>query len=343
MQRLLLWLLALALLGPAPVRAEGGPAAVAPAGSGGPAPRLDLRDTSRLRVGIGDRATVERGGGWRPLLRELDRLELPVDMAQIWLPRGWDESWVTKEHLEALAARGITPVVMHYYFGDDISRETVEGDRDGWYSSMWRMAKLARIDAPVLVVLEPEWNVEARSGRTSITAWPWFANDLRAAAEMIRKVAPNVLIGTCPGDFPGTPGIEPVLGPVAPDLDFLAFQEMRASTDRRAGDEGYLDVAGSAVDYARYLKRAFNRPLLLAYVAVSSYDGWERSQKDALRGLLRRRGDLREAGVFGMLYFQLFDDPAHQGYFGPAERHFGLLRSDGTPKAAFETFRALMR
>jgi hypothetical protein len=287
--------------------------------------------------------SYRRGGDWRLATHEIERLKLPVDMAQVWLPRGWDESWIERKHLQELADRGITPVLMHYYFGDDISKEAVEADRKGWYTSMWRMAHMARIDAPVLVILEPEWNVEAPDGRTSITDWPWFADDLRAAVQMIKKEAPNVLVGTCPGDFAGTPGLESVLGRVAGDLDFLAFQEMRASTDVQAGAEGYLDVSRAAVEYARYLKRAFNRPLLLAYVAVSSYGGWEARQKDVLKGLRARRDDLREAGVYGLLYFQLYDDPAHQGYFGPAERSFGLLRSDGTPKPALEAFRALMR
>ncbi|MGH0033543.1 MAG: hypothetical protein ACQGVK_00805 [Myxococcota bacterium] len=336
--------LALALsLGPAASSAaeEGSPAS-APGPASDPRP-LDLSDTSRLRIGIGDRLSYERNGRWHSLTQELDRLELPVDLAQIWLPRGWSRDWVKRDQLRQLADRGITPVVMHYYFGDDISKQSVEADRDGWYSSMWRMANLVRMDAPVLVILEPEWNVQAPDGRTSITDWPWFANDLRAAARMIKREAPNALVGTCPGDFPGTPGLEPVLGQVADELDFLAFQEMRASTDARATEDGYLDVAGSAVDYARYLKRAFDRPLLLAYVAVSSHGGWERQQERTLQDLFRRRRNLQKAGVFGLVYFQLHDDPKHRGYFGAAERHFGLLRSDGNPKPALAAFRAFLR
>ena len=158
---------------------------------------------------------------------------------------------------------------------------------------------------------------------------------------MIRDVAPNALVGVCPGDFPGTPNLEPVLGEVAEDLDFLAFQEMRAVTDPSPPRANYLDVAGAAVDYARYLKRAFNLPILLAYVAVSSHGGWEERQATALRGFAGKREALREAGVFGLIYFQLRDDPRHRGYFGIAERSFGLLRADGTAKPALEAFRSL--
>jgi len=308
-----------------------------PAGAGG----LDLERPGRLQVGIGDRLTVERDGRWVPTVDALDRLGIDVDMLQIWLPRGWQDDWVSKDALERLHARGVVPVVVHYYFGDFISKERVEAQRSAWYTSMWEMAQQIRGDDPVLVVLEPEWNIAPPPGETAITDWPWFANDLRAAAIMIRKEAPNALIGTCPGDFPGRPNLEPVLGPVAADLDFLAFQEMRASTDPDGDRPGYTDVGRSAVEFARYLHRAFGRPLLLGYLAVSSYGGWVDTQRSIVADVHAHRKALLDAGVFGVVYFQLFDDRKHRGYFGPAEKHFGLIDAKGRRKPAFEAFRAL--
>jgi hypothetical protein len=280
---------------------------------------------------------------WISLPDEALARGVPLDLFALWLTDEWTEDWVTRGRLRSLAAQGVTPVILHYWFGDRISQERVEARRDAWYASLWRVADAVRMDAPVLIVLEPEWNVAPPRGETAMTSWPGFAEDLRAAAAMIRKQAPNALVGTCPGDFAGTPNLEPVLGPVASDLDFLAFQEMRASTDVAARSAGYLEVGRAATDYARYLKRAFGRPLLVAYVAVSSHGKWEKRQADALRDVHRHRGALREAGVFGLLYFQLRDDPEHRGYFGAAERHFGLLRADGAPKPALEVFRALGR
>lgn len=318
-------------------------ACVLGASAAGTPARIDLGDTTRLRVGIGDRVTLRRGDQWRSSVQELDRLELDVDLLQLWLPRGWKPDWVSPSDLREIARRGITPVVVHYYFGDDISKERVEAQREGWYSSMWEMAQRIRMDSPVLVVLEPEFNHDPPPGETAITRWPGFAEDLRAAAKMIRREAPNALVGACPGDFAGPPRLEAVLGPAAEDLDFIAFQEMRASThpERKPGDS--MKIASSALSYARYLKRAFNRPILFGYLAVSSYDGWEGAQAAALRDVLAHREALREAGVFGLVYFQLYDDPEHKGYFGPAERHFGLLTAAGRPKPALEAFRALLR
>jgi hypothetical protein len=181
--------------------------------------------------------------------------------------------------------------------------------------------------------------VHAPAGEHAVSSWPGFGEHLARAAALIRERAPNVRVGTCVGDFAGPPAIEASLGRAAPDLDFIAFQEMRASTDPAVERDGYLRVGRSATRFARYLQRGFDRPLLVAYVAVSSHGGWEDKQAKALDDVRRERRALRDAGVFGIVYFQLFDDPAHTGYFGDAEPHFGLLRHDGSPKPALEAFR----
>ena len=308
---------------------------------GGPAAAIDLGDTSRLRVGIGDRINVKRGDDWVPTASELERLGLDVDLLQIWLPRGWKKEWVEPDDLRALTERGIVPVVVHYFFGDYISKERVEASRDEWYGSLWAMSQQLKDVGPVLVILEPEFNIAPPKGETAITSWSGFASELRAAAQLVKTQAPNALVGTCPGDFPGPPKLEAVLGPVANHLDFLAFQEMRASTDPDRGRDGYRDVAGSALDFARYLKRAFGRPLLLGYLAFSSHGGWTARQAQALRELAAERKALLEAGVWGVVYFQLYDDPDHRGYFGRAERAFGLITRKGRKKPSFEAFREL--
>lgn len=303
---------------------------------------LELKEPRRLYIGVGDRLTTVLPDGKRvPTLDLARQYGLDPDMLQLWLTRDWKPDWLPSSQLRALARRGVTPVVVHYWFGDDISRERFEAAREEWYSSLWNMAQAIRGKGKVLVVLEPEFNQPAPPGETSVLDWPGFADDLRAAARMIREQAPNALVGVCPGDFPGPPRLEGALGPVAAELDFIAFQEMRAATDREVGRRGYLRVGEAALAYARYLQRAFGRPLLIAYVAVSSHGGWEGQQKEALRDLVQHRAALLEAGVFGALYFQLRDDPRHVGYFGDAETSFGLVRDDGSAKPALDVLRKL--
>lgn len=309
----------------------------------GCAARTDPLARSRLAFGVGDRISLESDTGWRFAPDVAAAHGLPLDLFAIWLPRGWDESWVGRDSLRRLVARGTTPVLIHYYFGDDISRESLAAEREAWLASITRMAGLADIGAPVLIVLEPEFNTKPPQGQHSVLAGPQLARALREAVRILRARAPEARIGTCAGDFPGTPGIERALAPVASELDFIAFQEMRARGAPHADRRGYLDVADSAVAYARGLQRSFELPILLAYVAISSHGGWEARQAEVLRRFAPRLPDLEAAGVFGLLYFQLRDDPNHRGYFGSAERHFGLLRRDGSPKPALRAFRDLAR
>ncbi len=302
-----------------------------------------LFDASRLRIGVGDRLEQWGPDGPRALVEEASERGLPLDYVQVWLTRGWEDSWLDRRRLAQLTRHNVVPVVVHYWFGDEISRERFESDRDAWYGSLWRLSQRVRAPQPVLVVLEPEFNVTPPPGATATLDWPGFGEHLRAAARLIRREAPNARVGVCAGDFPGPPRLERVLGPVADDLDFLAFQEMRAATDPHAGRPGYAEVGRAAVEYSAYLRRAFGRPLLLAYVAVSSHGDREREQAAALEDLSRHAKALRGNGVFGAIYMQLFDDPKHEGYFGPAEKHFGLLRADGQPKPALAVLRSLAR
>jgi len=267
----------------------------------------------RIRLGIGDRLALARNGSKTPTDVVARDLGLRLDFVQIWLTRDWKEEWVPRAQLLELAGRGVTPVLVHYFFGDDLSRERFERARDAWYTSLWRLARLIRMDAPVLVILEPEWNQPAPAGETALPDWAEFADDLRAAAELIRRDAPNALVGTCPGDFPGPPDLERVLGPASRHLDFLAFQEMRAVTEPAHEKPGYLDVGRASLEYAGYLSRAFRKPVLIGYVAVSSGGGWEDEQARALESLAARRRQLLDAGVFGAIYFQLVDDPRRRG------------------------------
>jgi hypothetical protein len=270
----------------------------------------------------------------------------PVNAQAIWLTRDWQDDWVSQADLQRMADDGVVPVLMLYWFGGDISRSYVMEHRHEWYVYLMRVASLAAINAPVLVVLEPEFNDETNHGGTLVLDWPGFNEIVIDGIYLLRSMAPNLLVGICAGDF-GEQDLEPSIGEVAAYADFLAYQEMRASTRPSAMREGSEDVTDRSLRYADYLWRTFGKPVLLAYVAVSTYDPqqqrWEQHQADVVTHLFEQREALAERGVFGLLYFMLFDDPQHVGYFDDAERYFGLFTADGSPKPGWYAFQKGLR
>jgi len=92
----------------------------------------------------------------------------------------------------------------------------------------------------------------------------------------------------------------------------------------------------------------YERPVLLAYLGVSSYDedpavDWERVQAKVWRDLANDIDRFRANGLFGVLAFAWYDDPVHRGYFGPAETRWGLVERTGRRKPAFHEFARLAR
>jgi len=266
----------------------------------------------------------------------------PVNTQAIWLTRDWNDSWgIDRGDLVRMAQDGVVPVLMLYYFGDDISPQNVIEHRDAWYLYLMKVAALAAIDHPVLVVIEPEFNDETNDSRTLVVNWPGFNEVVIDGIYLLRSLAPNLLVGICPGDF-GTQDLELSMGEIAQYSDFIAFQEMRASTRDNVITHEFEDVTENALAYSYRLQQLFDKPLLLAYVAVSTFDregDWPQFQADVITNLFDENfAELAEHGVFGALYFMAFDDPQHAGYFGEAEKHFGLADENGETKPGWDAF-----
>jgi len=264
-----------------------------------------------------------------------------VNAQALWLTRDFDETWMSAGDLEVMSDAGVLPVLLLYYFGGEISRSSVIQQRRDWYFFLIRVAAVAAIHRPVLVIFEPEFNDEGNEAERLALDWPGFNEIMIDGMYLLRSMAPNVLVGLCPGDF-GEQNLERSAGEAIQYSDFIAYQEMRAVTRESGMTEESEDVSDRALAYASFLSQKFEKPLLLAYVAVSSYDPeggrWEGYQSDVVSNLFDMTGGLRDLGVFGVLYFELLDDPLHEGYFGPAEKHFGFMTSSGKPKPAFKTY-----
>jgi hypothetical protein len=299
-----------------------------------------------LRLGIGDRFSWSRGGeevSWYQKALE-DGFE--IELVEVWLEEGWDEGWLTQDDLNEALDRGVVPVIMHYYFAENISKEYVQGHLSEWYDDLERLASVIDIDREVWVVLEPEFNDEPSSG-TPITEWEGWNDAVIGAVERIREIAPEAKISICAGDF-SQQDLELCLSRAAQELDFLSFQEMRASTYWEPSSSGRLHVADSAMRFSRYLRTTFNKPILFAYLAVSTYAdgdslGWENEQALVINQVFDRSDELLANGVFGLVYFEYYDDPLHSGFFGEAEKYFGLMTDTGQPKQGWHVFREKSR
>ncbi len=298
-----------------------------------------------FRVGLGDRLGWFRDG---KLVRWYERAQadgLEFEFVEIWLTKGWDDTWVSGDELLRIIDRGFIPIIVHYYFGDSISVEYVEEHLEEWYEDIERLASLIDIDREVWVVLEPEFNNYPSSGETPITEWEGWNDAVIGAVERIRERASETKISICAGDFQEE-NLKLCLDRASESLDFLSFQEMRASPFQSS--PSYLQVTDSALRFSGYLKRTFNKPILLAYLAISTYSdgnprGWEDEQASVIGEIMDGLPGLLANGVFGLVYFEYFDDPEHTGFFGEAEKHFGLVDKDGEPKLGWYVWKEKTR
>ncbi|MEO0068426.1 MAG: hypothetical protein ABIK23_04760 [candidate division WOR-3 bacterium] len=302
-------------------------------------------------LGIGDRYQQQVGDSWVVVYKEAEKDGLKFKYVAIWLCRGWDTTWVSSQDLKTIVQDGYTPLIIYYYFGDSISKEYLTENNQmrikEWYQDIERLARLVNIGAEVFVALEPEFNDAVFAGETPITEWEGFNDVVIEAIRRLKKGAPNCKVGLVAGDW-GIFNLDKCIGRAAKVCDFLGFQEMRAATvpDADPTSSSYQNIAQSALRFSHYLKR-FKKPLLLAYLAVSSYKdgdplGWEDEQAKLIGGVLKAKEKLVKNGVFGLVYFSYFDDPTHQTlYFGEAERFFGLKTQAGVLKKAFFEFNKL--
>lgn len=299
---------------------------------------------ARLEVGLGDRYDQVVAGKRVVVYKQAERDGLRFKYAALWLTPGWTK-WVTKDLLKKIAADGHTPLLLYYTFGDHSSREYLEA-ADRARLRLWQedieknLAPLADIGSEVLIALEPEFNVTPATG-TPLLRWPEWDALAGKAVDVIHARAPLAKVGLCPGDW-GNYDLAPALAGSIAKSDFIAFPEMRAASDpsRDAKSPEYRDAAGAAVAFSAYLKKTFGKPILFAYLTVSSHGGWDDVQARIIDGVFAREKELLANGVFGLAYFAYFDDRAHDTeFFGEAERHFGLKDSDGKPKKAWRVWK----
>jgi hypothetical protein len=272
---------------------------------------------------------------------------LPMTYGSIWAG-SWNQKsgWGGVEsQLRAAKAHGLVPVVQWWYWGDDISPKVIENgcwdarqgvrkDIETWRRLSIELADLiVRVNGPssnAFVVVEPEFN------KNGIETYAPFAELLLEEVNIFhQKGAIRVGIGF--GNWARENWSR--FNNAVAKSDFVGTQLLQSSV-RDAST--YLQTVDTLIAGARELHGKFDKPCLIVDLALSSYPQtqYEKYQAAVVEELFARLPELKTAGVRGVIWRQLADDPKFDttNYHGIAERFWGLLNADGTPKAAFEPF-----
>ena len=271
---------------------------------------------------------------------------LPMAFGTFWVgawtqKQGWAHA---ESQLDAARRANVTPVINWWYWGDDISPSCIEnGCRDArqdvhktkatWYQmseDLSRLIEKTMGDREVIVVLETEFN---KGGTETMEAFDGYLAD--HAAIFHRRGNVKVVLGF--GNW-GRDHWTRFDRAVAAS-DYLGTQLLRSSVRE---DTTYLQAVDTLIAGANYVQQTFGKPSFVVDLALSSYPAaqYEPRQAAVTRELFERLPELKAAGVRGILYRMIADDPGFDtsNYHGVAERHWGMLRADGTAKPAFAAF-----
>jgi hypothetical protein len=264
----------------------------------------------------------------------------------------WAGSWIQKHgwggveaDLRAAKAAGAVPVIQWWYWGDDISPACLERgcddkyqgvhkDKATWLKLTNELAVLVeRVMGPnsgAIVIPETEFN------KHGVETYEPFDGDLVEQARIAHAHGLRVAVGF------GNWGREhwKTFNRAAAAADFIGAMSLQSSVrDART----YLDGPDALLSAARYNQATFGKPTFITDVGFSSYPepSYEQDQDVVVREIFARMSEFREAGVRGIVWRMLIDDPQFDtaNYHGAAERHWGLLHADGRPKRAFVPFR----
>lgn len=259
-----------------------------------------------------------------------------------WTQRyGWGEA---DAQLKMARSQGITPVVNWWYWGDDISPAFVEqGGTDKYHGVRKDKATWTRMsreladhisktmgDKEAVVVIETEFN---KGGIENYEPFDQYLTDI----EKIFHEKGNIKVVLGFGNWGSQQWSR--FDRAAAEADIVGTQLLQSSIRDRAT---YLNAVDTVVAGTRTLHTLFHKPVLLIDFTLSSYPDstYEANQAKVVKELFARLPELKAAGLEGLIWRKMVDDPKFDtaNYHGEAERHWGLVRADGSFKTAYATF-----
>jgi len=292
-------------------------------------------------LGIGDRVDVDMPvGSWehyQPLASWSQKFGLHPQSVTHWLTRNTDWQWETPDRLKALIQAGHTPVIVDWYFGDQISPSFVRQHQAEYIRHIReQLIPLIRDLPEVWVLLEPEFN------KHGIEKWQPWGTLSREVVDLIHQSVAGSRVGFVLGNWTDTQqsSLLDVMGETVQHSDFVGFQEMMSSFDGRSAMDAGWNPVDRSLRLASFLHQAFDKPIYLAYLAVSSLGGWEQKQAHLIERFPDAMPELAYHGVIGASYFALFDDPKHVGWFAEAEKTLGLADKSGVAKPALKAWKS---
>lgn len=274
-------------------------------------------------------------------IRDAQASGVTPKLGQIWVgPWMKSSGWGAFENgMRDMRDKGVTPVVLWYYWGDSISVDAVKYGRDG--RTKWEWDAMARDMAgrinsimggrETLVVLEPEFN------KQGISQWETFDGYLADQSYAIQAIAPGVKTVVGFGHWGGWEIFDRAMAA----SDYSGFQMMRGSTrDSVASAEGAAD---QSLSITKTLKARFGKGVYLYDLAIASYGGWEGVQERSIQRFVAKAGELEAAGLRGIVWRYMRDNSYSSGYYGPAESSWGVITTWGAKKPAHDDVIALLR
>ena len=281
-------------------------------------------------------------------VKQARQLGMPVAYGSLWAG-AWNQpekyGWGgIKDQLETAKANGVVPVIQWWYWGDDISPSCVERGCTDRYEGVWKdkaaWTRLSNELADLIVnVMGPGSNAlvitETEFNKNGIEDYEPFDGYLADQAAIFHARQLKVVLGF--GNWGRSQWRNFDRAVAAADV--LGTQILRSSV-RDATT--YLSGADMLLQGALYNQQTFGKPTFITDFAFSSYPepSYLNDQDTVVRDVFARMDEFRNAGVQGMIWRMLADDPAFDtnNYHGEAERHWGLLHADGSAKPAFTPF-----